>query len=354
MSATSAIEWTDRTWNPVRGCSVVSPGCAHCYAMKQAHRFSGPGKAYAGLTKLTSAGPQWTGQVRLIKDALPEPLRWRTPSRVFVNSMSDLFHEDVPDEFIDQVFAVMALCPQHTFQVLTKRPERMRDYVNALTMSAERLESLYLDMDHVGSTGGVSETRRDELVDRAVDHWPLPNVWLGVSVEDQARADERIPLLLRTPAAVRFVSCEPLLEALNVRHYIGLDGANSGADFRERNGWGYDEWSGGFTGPNLHNDSFYAPEPGIHWVIVGGESGSGARRCDLRWVRDLVRDCHTAHVPVFVKQLGARPDGWWPTFPLNRHAVRDPKGGNIAEWPEDLRVREYPEMAGAIANDGQG
>ena len=330
MSATSAIEWTDRTWNSVRGCSVVSPGCAHCYAMKQAHRFSGPGKAYAGLTKLTSAGPQWTGQVRLIKDALPEPLRWRTPSRVFVNSMSDLFHEDVPDEFIDQVFAVMALCPQHTFQVLTKRPERMRDYVNALTMSAERLESLYLDMDHVGSTGGVSETRRDELVDRAVDHWPLPNVWLGVSVEDQARADERIPRLLQTRAAIRFVSCEPLLGPLRL-----ADACYANMDYESRM-------------------TVCDRDLALEWVIVGGESGSGARRCDLRWVRDLVRDCHTAHVPVFVKQLGARPDGWWPTFPLNRHAVRDPKGGNIAEWPEDLRVREYPEMAGAIANDGQG
>ena len=206
----------------------------------------------------------------------------------------------------------------------------MRDYVNALTMSAERLESLYLDMDHVGSTGGVSETRRDELVDRAVDHWPLPNVWLGVSVEDQARADERIPRLLQTRAAIRFVSCEPLLGPLRL-----ADACYANMDYESRM-------------------TVCDRDLALDWVIVGGESGSGARRCDLRWVRDLVRDCHTAHVPVFVKQLGARPDGWWPTFPLNRHAVRDPKGGNIAEWPEDLRVREYPEMAGAIANDGQG
>ena len=341
--ATSSIEWTDRTWNPVRGCSVVSPGCVNCYAMKQAHRFSGKGKAYEGLTKLTSAGPQWTGKIRLVEEALTEPRRWRKPSRVFVNSMSDLFHEDVPDAFIDQVFAVMACCPTHTFQVLTKRPGRMLKYLSYEYRWAQ-VEG-QCDVLVGGSEAPALATP---------ERTHLPNVWLGVSVEDQARADERIPLLLQTPAAVRFVSCEPLLDALNVRHYIGLDGANSGADFRERNGWGYDEWSGGFTGPNLHNDSCYAPEPGIHWVIVGGESGSGARRCDLRWVRDLVRDCRSAHVPVFVKQLGARPDGWWPTFPLNRHAVRDPKGGNIAEWPEDLRVREYPEMAGAIANDGQG
>ena len=125
MSALSSIEWTDRTWNPVRGCSVISPGCVNCYAMKQAHRFSGAGKPYDGLTKLTKAGPQWTGVVRPVESALLEPLSWRKPARVFVNSMSDLFHEDVPDEFIDRVFAVMALAPQHTFQILTKRPERM-------------------------------------------------------------------------------------------------------------------------------------------------------------------------------------------------------------------------------------
>ena len=126
MATATSIEWTDETWNPIRGCSIVSKGCTNCYAMKQAHRFSGRGGPYEGLTTLTNGGPVWTGKVRLVPELLEAPLHWRKPRRVFVNSMSDLFHESVPDEFIDQVFAVMALASQHTFQILTKRPERMR------------------------------------------------------------------------------------------------------------------------------------------------------------------------------------------------------------------------------------
>lgn len=280
MSATTSIQWTDKTWNPVRGCSVVSPGCRSCYAMKQAHRFSGPGQPYEGLTKLSGrSGPQWTGQIRLVEDALLEPLRWRKPARVFVNSMSDLFHEGVPDRFLQDVFQVMSATPQHTYQVLTKRPERMRHWI-ARTF-----------------TGEVCQ-----------------NVWLGVSVEDQQRADERIPLLLQTPAAVRFVSAEPLLGPLDLAPFF--DGVLT--DFSKR-------------------------DYPLHWVIVGGESGPGARPCDVDWVRSIVHQCRASGVPVFVKQLGAKPAGWWSNSLGPRIGVlRNRKGGDPAEWPADLRVREWP------------
>ncbi len=329
MSALSSIEWTDRTWNPVRGCSIVSPGCIHCYAMKFAHRFSGAGKAYEGLTKQTKAGPQWTGKIRLVEDALLEPLKWRKPQRIFVNSMSDLFHEGVPDEFIDRVFAVMALCDgtrssgrHHTFQILTKRPERMRRYLSdadaPFRVNAQIVRIVM---------GGYTPIRNG--CDWTPQPWPLPNVWLGVSCEDQQRADERIPLLLQTPAAVRFVSAEPLLGPIR------------------------------FDSPLLEADS----EGNIDWVIVGGESGPGARPCDVAWIRSIVDECAECSVPVFVKQLGSVPvmDGeqWAHLHPTpllsarnSKHgidglvplALGSSKGGDPSEWAAYLRVREFPSV----------
>jgi protein gp37 len=224
--ATTKIEWCDRVWNPVRGCSVISPGCHHCYAMRQAHRFSKAGLPFEGLTKQTSAGPQWTGAIRLIENALLEPLSWRNPQRIFVNSMSDLFHEDVPDAFLDRVMTVMALSSWHTFQVLTKRADRMRSYLKALTL--DRIVAL-ANAQADGSPANLSvHDNLTTIARRAREHayrdephrmprrlvLPLPNAWFGVSVEDQKRADERIPQLLETPAAVRFISAEPLLGPL--------------------------------------------------------------------------------------------------------------------------------------------
>ena len=174
MSTNTTIEWTDVTWNPVRGCSLVSAGCANCYAMKTAHRFSGNGKPYEGLTEIGPQGPRWNGKIRLIHDALNEPRRWKAPRRIFVNSMSDLFHEDIPREFIKAVEGVTMDCPQHTFQILTKRPKRMLEFVRECDFP--------------------------------------PNVWLGVSCEDRATYKARVPYLAMTPAAVRFISFEPLLE----------------------------------------------------------------------------------------------------------------------------------------------
>lgn len=310
-TAKTGIEWTGRTWNPVRGCSLVSPGCTNCYAMKLAHRFSGAGKPYEGLTrKRVSLGPVWTGEVRTVPDALGEPLSWRAPTTVFVNSMSDLFHEDVPDGFIDDVFGVMSACeflgrdatPGHTFQVLTKRAEAMRKYLSVdRRIVWARAAALH--------GGGINP---DGVYDAAAFRsGPMPHVHLGVSVEDRKHGLPRIEHLRATPAALRFLSVEPLLEDLG-----DLDLS------------------------------------GIGWVIVGGESGPHARKCDLGWIRRVVAQCSEQQVPCFVKQLGARPCGEWGpgrTPPTHYHPARrdewilnDAKGGDLSEWPEALRVREMP------------
>jgi len=308
----TTIEWTDVTWNPVRGCSLVSAGCQNCYAMKQAHRFSGPDQPYAGLTELGPHGPRWTGQIRLVDELLLDPLRRKDPHRIFVNSMSDLFHEDVPDAFIDRVFLTMFVAKQHTYQVLTKRPERMRAYLS----SNETLKRFMVILSLFSLAIPGSKIKVREHKD-GLDGIRMENVWLGVSVEDQQTADERIPILLQTPAAVRWVSAEPLLGPVAIH---GWDGS---------------------VQRNYLTDS---TGPGIDWVVVGGESGPGARPCDIAWIRSIREQCQEAGVPVFVKQLGARPyqsperDGGTGFF----LPIKDRKGGDPAEWPADLRVREWP------------
>lgn len=264
--AETSIEWTDKVWNPVRGCSRVSEGCRNCYAERMAVRFSGPGQPYEGLAVMKSDGPQWTGKVVCVEEALDAPLHWRKPCRVFVNSMSDLFHDAVPDEFIDKVFAVMALCPQHTFQVLTKRPERMRDYLLTVQnddKDMQRWANPACEISDSPCAAGVVED----------NDWPLPNVWMGVSVEDQRTADERIPLLLQTPAAVRWISAEPLLGPMQIRGYLGQIAAIYGT--RK-----------------------------LDWVVVGGESGPGARPMHPDWARSLRDQCQAAGVAFFFKQWG--------------------------------------------------
>lgn len=334
MSDTS-IQWTDKTWNPVRGCSVVSPGCVNCYAMKQAHRFSSEGKAYAGLTKQTSAGPQWTGRVALAENQLLEPLKWKHPTRVFVNSMSDLFHESMPDEWIDQVFAVMALSTQHTFQILTKRANRMRAYF-ADAVTRERIA------DVIGFNHGNQDTARSvlggqfDLAPRV--RWPLTNVWLGVSVENQKYADERIPLLMQTPAAIRFISAEPLLEPVSL-HPPADKAFQLLSRYYSKEGF---DASG--SQPEAKRNTTLFPK--LDWVIVGGESGNGARQFDVAWARSILKQCAAAKVACFVKQLGkqwagAQPDNGQPW---------DRKGGVMDEWPSDLRVRQFPNHSPSTAD----
>lgn len=343
MSANSSIEWTDRTWNPVRGCSVISPGCHNCYAMKMAHRFSGAGRPYEGLTKLTErSGPQWTGQIRAVDAALLEPLSWRKPARVFANSMSDLFHDDVPDAFIDRVFAVMAIAQHHTFQILTKRADRMRAYMRQVELALKHPTETF---PLWRSEAELILSDRHDTTTEVTSAWPLPNVWLGVSVENQKYADERIPHLLNTPAAVRFISAEPLLGPVQLHIPTRVYG-----DARPDGSFGCDHCCNGDRCDDAtHRDRRHCPycrgtgsARKLDWVIVGGESGPGARPFDIKWARSIIKQCADADVACFVKQLGAKP--WSPgnTTAEGLRQIKDRKGGDMAEWPADLRVREFP------------
>lgn len=283
------IEWTDETWNPVSGCTKVSEGCDHCYIERT------PPFRMSGRKFLPLVGPEVgksTG-VQLHADRLERPLSWRKPRRVFVNSLSDLFHSDVPDGYIARVFATMALAPQHTFQVLTKRPGRMRSLLSR--------RSFRDNLAHWGQP------------------WPLPNVWLGTSVENQKWADIRIPLLNETPAAVRFLSCEPLLGPIKLTR---LHGHCPTHDF-----------VGGFcSGPCP--DLIY-PD----WVIVGGESGPKARPMHPDWARSLRDQCTQSGITFHFKQWGE----WTPEDQSPEDAVI-PGRVRYHEWPvgpDSLRLGKH-------------
>lgn len=308
MAQTTSIEWTDVSWNPVHGCSRVSTGCLHCYAETLSLRY--------GQTTVPWTKGNEQQNVMLKPHKLREPLSkagpWKDPCRVFVNSMSDLFHEEIPVEYIAQVFAVMARAERHTFQVLTKRPGRMRD----LLRSHEFL--CLVDDEREALTPGCGDF-----------DWPLPNVWLGVSVENRkwvGRADE----LRATPAAVRFVSAEPLLGPLVYDSDIGmardgwpvdLDDDHHGIPEHLRGDPYTPAWEDGADLPELDLD-------GIDWLIVGGESGASHRRFDPEWARDLRDACEASGTAFFMKQMGgARP------------------GTKLEDLPEDLRVREFPAVA---------
>lgn len=336
MTAT-AIEWADRVWNPVTGCTKVSQGCKHCYAEVVANRFFGrqyPEVEVPSDPSLRCGAPsqQWSTRPRVFTDVqthadrLDAPLRWRKPARVFVNSMSDLFHESVPDEFIERVLSVVHRRPQHTFMVLTKRPERMRAFM----------------------TRPISQWTYSAMP--AALSWPFSNLWLGVSVEDKATADQRIPLLLQTPAAVRWVSFEPLLGPVNLDaiHTQSQDGLEH-AWWSAVSGKRFNPWADGDV-----------EAPRLDWVVVGGESGPKARPCNVDWIVSILEQCRAAGVPAFVKQLGANCGyapalGEWFQGHTSKSAeeagylgVRrliDRKGGDPAEWPESLRVRQFPAVS---------
>lgn len=310
------IEWADATWNPVTGCDRVSPGCDHCYALSLSARLKAMGQPkYQTDGRAETSGPGFG--VTTHPDELDRPLSWATPRRVFVCSMSDLFHPQVPAEFIDRVWAIMSRTPQHTYQVLTKRPQRMRSYL-------------------VGD--GI--TRRPWITDLAGAEvsWPLPNVWLGVSVEDQQRADQRIPQLLATPAAVRFVSAEPLLGPVTLRD-DWLDPCARAAHDVE--------------GPSIMHLQ-HDPERRIGWLIVGGESGPQARPMHPAWARQLRDQCQQADVAFFFKQWGSwtpaaageRNDGFaWP------HQA--PEGDHVRRWCEGSHRMRRVGGHGGRELDGQ-
>lgn len=274
MGKKSAISWTNATWNPIRGCTMVSPGCTNCYAMAVAARFSGldprTGKPlpYHGLAKMTEKGPRWTNQVRLVPEHLRDPIKWKKPLMIFVNSMSDLFHEKLEFHEIDGIFDVMVQAPWHTYQILTKRASRMREYF--------------------ASTGNRAEYLKKH-----------PGIWIGVSVEDQEVAG-RLDELVQIPAGVRWVSAEPLIGPLSM-------------------------------------EPWYEKGHGIDWVVVGGESGDGARPMEREWANKLREECRAHDVAYFFKQKGI-----WLAQALG---CKDRKGADYDEFPEDLKVQEYPKVA---------
>lgn len=259
MSNTTGIEWTDATWNPVTGCTEVSPGCDHCYAKTFAERFRGTEGHYF----------EQGFDVQLRPDKLTLPMTWRKPKRIFVNSMSDLFHDSVPDSYIGSVFDVMARAEQHTFQILTKRHARMRSLLRK--WEQEGADSVARGELH--PKYGRAAWRRHDMSWVTPRNWPLPNVWLGVSAENQQWSDIRIPALLDTPAAVRFVSAEPLLGPIDLGRF-------------------------------LEDDAEKYDVPALDWVIVGGESGRGARPMHPDWARSLRDQCEAAGVPFLFKQWG--------------------------------------------------
>lgn len=287
MADHTPIEWTDATWNIVTGCSLVSPGCTNCYAMKLAGTRLRDHPSRQGLTADSKAGPVWNGQVRFNAQWLDQPLRWTKPRKIFVCAHGDLFHDGVEMHWLDQIFAVMALCPQHVFQILTKRPEWMQLYVSG-----------FGDAEHGPAwrtRGRVQQAMYQFDPDAGLPAWPLPNVWLGVSVEDQARADERIPVLLDTPAAVRWISAEPLLGPVDLQH---IEVEAPGRTFRNA-----------LTGAGLgRTDGPFVPladlESRLDWVVVGGESGPGARPMHPDWARPLRDQCAAAGTPFLFKQWG--------------------------------------------------
>jgi protein gp37 len=362
MADNTKIEWTDATWNPITGCQIVSPGCTNCYAMKLAGTRLKHEKSRIGLTKPSKAGPVWTGEVRFNEGWLDQPLRWKRPRTIFVCAHGDLFADGVKDEWIDKIFAVMALAPQHTFQVLTKRPERMREYLSKLD---DRKYVLRIHEDgrvtqdwaahqrvHSAMVGMLPKVPPRAL-NRAAEYqeahageegfmpiWPLPNVWLGVSVEDQTRANERIPVLLDTPAAVRWISAEPLLGPLDLTlientPFPGQDATHLNA----LEGWA--------LGSTLDSDTgIIGGANNLDWVVAGGESGAGARPMHPDWVRSLRAQCAAASVAFHFKQWGE----WVSIFDRD---LEDPDWKNCGDWPEKYPTGRWINLEGGHGFHGE-
>jgi len=326
----TGIEWTHlegfkgETWNPVTGCSKVSDGCAHCYAEREFPRLVGNPKL-----KAYPAGRKFT-DVMCHPERLDQPLRWRKPRAVFVNSMSDLFHPDVPDEFIAQVFGEMKCARQHIFMVLTKRPDRMRDWL--------------LRCGNGGGLGWITHDGTEPakayngtgIVVGTSDRWPLPNVWLGVSAEDQA-ANERITLLLQTPAAVRFVSVEPLLGPVDLTR---VNDPKFGTCLE------IDTLAG--RACHLDDNSQWTKHQKLDWVICGGESGPRARPMHQDWARSVRDQCQAAGVPFFFKQWGE-----WAPYKYETDMKRRQPLHLYHRWPDKTQMLRVGKKAAGRLLDGR-
>lgn len=333
MGDSSRIEWTEATWNCIYGCSRVSPGCENCYAERHCHRFSGAGERHEGLTVLRKKGPVWTGKIDLAYHRMFIPMQWSRARRIFVNSLSDVFHDGVPFGYVMAMFAVMAACPDHTFQLLTKRQRRMADFYaymrkkesparECVREAMSVLDTLYREEK---LSAGIYERYSARLDAVPAKPWPLSNVWLGVSVEDQPRADERLEALFECEAAVHWASLEPLLGRVDLKNV------------KRRSG-----------------ETFNALKQ-LDWAVIGGESGIGARSMELGWALDSLEQCESEGVPALMKQLGSKPTWADPSWkgeadeaPRVRVHLGDKKGGDWDEWPDPkLRVRNYPKLSSA-------
>jgi protein gp37 len=334
MSDGTSIEWADATWTIAVGCTRVDHRCENCYAISFVHR-----KLHAsheGLTKIRPKdakrpGVDWNGTVRTLPERLSDPLRWRKPRRVFVGSMTDLFHPAIPFEYIAAVFGVMAATPRHTYLLLTKRPERAREFFAWVEKRARDGLSIFPDDPpawRIGQMISVAARKSGTTVANADAAWPLPNVHLGVSVSDQATADDAIPALLECPAHVRWVSYEPALGPIDF-HAIQIPGEREGLRFSALQ--------------HQHDDRFGSSERLIDTIVIGGESGPHARPFRTDWARDVIRQVHDTPCRAYVKQLGSKPEALDDSgIPLPLHLV-DRKGGDMAEWATDLRVREWAD-----------
>lgn len=354
MNRTS-IGWTGWSWNFLRGCSRVSNGCTRCYAEVTALRFSGKGMPYEGLVRRSKHGEaRWTGDVRFVAEKLAEPLRKRKGGLVFVNSMSDFFHEEVAFETMAAAYGVMAAAPQHTFQILTKRAARIPAFFRWLERMCERgpgygaLSPLGVCLHYAQKHCDHRKLRdADAILSRA---WPLENVHVGVSIEDDETAANRIPLLLlaECPIAVRWVSYEPCLGYADLRPFLPAVVLSEGVRPKQET----------VDAIAVHRRSRREYKPTLDWIVIGGESGPRARPFNILTAQELVEVCARRAVPVFVKQLGKRPcrihrygtvpcsgngcgDGdWCSAHELQPLRLKSPKGEDPTEWPEGLAVQQ--------------
>lgn len=364
MSKNTKIEWADSSWSPWRGCTKVSPGCANCYAETLSKRNPsvlgewGKGKPRVlaknwnepfawnrrAAQQRIEYENRWEGTLRDTHKphSLPPP----PPRPSVFPSLCDWLDDEVPIEWLIRFLELIHNTPNLNWLLLTKRPENFRQRLAECL--ADRME-VYIGLeDHSARMSARAAWKAWDMVDGWLNGNPPQNVWFGVSVEDQIRADERIPLLLQIPARVRWLSLEPLLgpvglECVNDGSWWDMEGANKYDALRGIAYWlqhgSYDHGLGG--GPKLD------------WLVIGGESGGGARPCDVEWIRSIIDHGLTSRVPVFVKQLGAVPAGSWvkgedDMRPLDSagwgNRIRHPKGGEWNEWPADLRIRQYPEV----------
>lgn len=353
MGSKTSISWTNATWNAIRGCLRVSEGCKLCYAETVAARFSGEGQPYEGLAKWVQRGghreARWTGEVMLVEERLRDPLKWGRPRMIFVNSTSDFFFEPIPTDYLDRMMAVMGLANHHTFQVLTKRPQRMHDYLSDPLMPARVFEQAKALLPNARWNGSLGEL---EL--RLANLDALPNVWWGVSVENQDTANARLPLLIDTPAAVRFASYEPAIGPIDFGRIVERDSDGTSH-------WYLDTLRGHVW--DDENGLVDETPPALDWIIVGGESSQlsrPARPFEINWAADLIKDALSgSSTAIFVKQLGSDPvtslahayqmapplmpegaafedrDGW-------RHWKINGKADDPSAFPPALRMQEYP------------